>query len=170
MGVLAGGAWNGAHWYEEKLRRQARGAIRVMLPGYLPHEMVRTAWADFDCVIHAPLSENCGGVLEPLLAGVPTIAGRVGGLGEVVRDGVTGTTVPIRKPRELAAAILDTLNDLPRRREWAKNGQSIARKMFDVRRTAAEVHQVYRHLLDARQPAPPYFTWSAQDLRSGVLA
>jgi glycosyltransferase involved in cell wall biosynthesis len=174
VGVLAGGAWNGAHWYEAKLRRQAARATRILMPGYLPHEIVRAAWADFDCVVHAPLSENCGGVLEPLLAGVPTIAGRVGGLGEIVRDRITGTTVPIRNPREMANAILEALNDLPRHREWAKNGQRIARKMFDVRRTAGEVRQVYQHLLDPQKAAPPYFDWSATDLAphlvSGVLA
>src|SRR5262249_27065040 len=111
VGVLAGGPWNGADWYQAKLRRRAARSGRILMPGHLPHDVVRSAWADFDCVIHAPLSENCGGVLEPLLAAVPTIAGRVGGLEELVRDGITGTTVPIRKPAALAAAIHDVLRD-----------------------------------------------------------
>jgi len=164
VGVLAGGPWNGAEWYESNLRRRAKRATRVLMPGHLPHEMVRGAWADFDCAIHAPLSENCGGVLEPMLAGVPTIAGRVGGLGELVRDGLTGTTVPVRRPRELAKAILDAVDDLPRRREWARNGQRVIREMFDVRRTSGEVHAVYRHVLDPREPAPLQFAWDEKDV------
>ena len=170
VGVLAGGAWNGADWYEAKLRRRAARASRVLLPGYLPHEMARSAWADFDCVIHVPSSENCGGVLEPLLARVPTIAGRVGGLGELVRDGSTGTTVPIRQPDQLAARILEVIDDLPRRREWAENGRRMAGKMFDVRRTAAEVYQIYQHVLNPSVPAPPPFFWNARDLAPDVTA
>ena len=51
-----------------------------------------------------PISENCGGVIELLAAGVPTVASRVGGLPEVVHDGVTGWTVPWRSPGAAAAA------------------------------------------------------------------
>src|SRR5579862_630893 len=69
---------------------------RILMPGELPFADVQQCWADFDCAIHVPVSENCGGVVEPLLAGVPTIAGDVGGLPEVVMHGVTGIMVPIR--------------------------------------------------------------------------
>ena len=42
--------------------------------------------------------------LEAMSAGVPTVAGRVGALGELVIDGVTGVTVPNRDPAAIAAA------------------------------------------------------------------
>jgi len=159
VGVLAGATWGSSKWYEHRLRARAQavGRGRIRMPGYLPREDVWRAWADFDCVTHVPYSEGCGGVFEPLIAGVPTIAGRVGGLPEVVMDGLTGRTVPIRNPAELAAAILDVLADPAAYRTLASNGRQLVEKMFDIRRTAAEVYGVYRHLLDESIPRPAEF-------------
>ncbi len=156
VGVLAGGPWNGADAYERKLRRMAArvGHGRILMPGYLPHEDVVAAWADFDCAVHVPLSENMGGVLEPLLAGVPTIAGRVGALGELVIDGVTGRTVDSHAPAQVADAINEVLDDLPSARALAARGRALARVMFDVQRTAREVWQVYTFLRDPSRGRP----------------
>ena len=158
-GVLVGESYKGATWYETALRNRAQraGPGRIHFAGYLSREEVAEAWADFDCAIHVPLSENCGGVLEPLLAGIPTIAGRVGGLPELVIDGLTGRTVPIRNPQALASAILEVLADIPRHRRMAELGRALVRRMFDVTRTAAEVRAVYAHLLDARAERPTVF-------------
>ena len=60
------------------------------MPGKFNADEVAQSWPDYDCAVHVPLSENCGGVVEPLLAGVPTIAGNVGGLPEVVHHHRTG--------------------------------------------------------------------------------
>lgn len=158
-GLLAGGAWGKAGGYEQKLRRQAArsGHGRIHMPGYLPLEEIQRAWPDFDCAVHVPLSENCGGVVEPLLAAVPTIAAHVGGLPELVFDGVTGKMVSNRNPLELAEAILEILSDLDRWRALARNGQRLARTMFDSRRTAAETLRIYRAVCDSSQPAPVPF-------------
>jgi glycosyltransferase involved in cell wall biosynthesis len=44
-----------------------------------------------------------------MAAGTPVVATRVGGLAEVVDDGVTGRLVAPDRPDELAAAVLDVL-------------------------------------------------------------
>lgn len=162
-GVLVGGAYRGALWYEERLRRLAAscGHGRIHMPGTLPHAVVREAWPDFDVVIHAPLSENCGGVLEPMLVGVPVVAARVGGIPELVHDGVTGTLVDSRCPEELAAAVLRVRGAIADHRALAARGRQLAAQMFDVRRTADEVLQLYRHILDRPSPVPPEFDGSA---------
>ena len=173
IGLLVGGPWGKARAYHARLRARAEaaGRGRILLPGHLPHDQVQRGWPDFDCAVHVPLSENCGGVVEPLLAGVPTIAGSVGGLPEVIVDGATGRLVSTRKPRELAAAILGVLGDLARFRIMAETGRRLVRHMFDIRRTAAEVHQVYRHVLCPSEPAPVAFD-SRQflELHDGVLS
>ena len=118
------------------------------MPGYLKMHEVAQAWRDFDCAVHVPLTENCGGVLEPLLSAVPVIGGNVGGIPELILDEITGKLVPVRNPAVLAEIILDVLSNLKRYRELAVAGQELARRMFDVRRTAGEVFQIYRHILD----------------------
>jgi glycosyltransferase involved in cell wall biosynthesis len=52
-------------------------------------------------------------VVEAMAAGVPVVASDVGGVSEVVDDGVTGRLVPPADPDALAAAMLDVL-DHPR--------------------------------------------------------
>jgi len=162
-GVLIGGVFGKGHWYEQQLRALARsaGGGRIHMPGYMNGNEIADAWADFDCAVHIPLSENCGGVLEPLLAGVPTIAARVGGLPELVRDDATGKTVRGSDPAELAAAILEVLDRIGEYRALAANGRVLAGAMFDVRRTAAEVFDIYRHMLNSTCPPPAPFDGAA---------
>ena len=151
FGVLVGGPWGNGRKYFERLRSKAAkaGQGRLLMPGFVPPDEVPTIWPDFDCAVHVPLSENCGGVVEPLAAGVPTIAGRVGGLPEVVIDGVTGITVPIRKPEVLAEAILQVIDDPAHFGRLAETGQDLVRTMFSVERNAARVKEVYETVLGA---------------------
>jgi glycosyltransferase involved in cell wall biosynthesis len=155
-GVLIGGAPPGSEWYERRLRARARavGGDRILMTGYLPVDDIRQMWPDMDVAVHVPISENCGGVGEPMLAGVPTVAGRVGGLPEVVIDGLTGTLVSIRRPDELARAILRVLGSPGHFLELAKNAQTLARRMAADQRLAEEVHAIYSHVL-GRRAAPP---------------
>jgi glycosyltransferase involved in cell wall biosynthesis len=173
VGALAGGAWDGAEAYERKLRRRAARLApgRILMPGPLDHRTALNSWADFDCVIHAPISENCGGVVEPLFAAVPTVTVPVGGLPEVIMPGLTGYCVARRTPRSLADAILAVLDDLDAAKRLARNGQALVRTMFDVRRTALEVLNIYRRVLDPGAPRPQEFDSLsfARDLATPVV-
>ena len=155
-GVLVGGTFGKSRKYEEKLRRLARdkGAGKILMPGKFNEAEVGLSWPDFDCAVHVPLSENCGGVVEPLLSGVPTIAGDVGGLPEVVRPGRTGKLVPIRRPDLLAKAVLDVLDNYVEHKRMANLGRELVSVMFNAQRCANEVSSIYRHILlgEARPP------------------
>jgi glycosyltransferase involved in cell wall biosynthesis len=158
-GVLAGGPWGNAGEYFAGLCARA-GEIapgRILLPGALAPGDVLAAWREFTCAVHVPLSENCGGVVEPLLAGVPVVAGKVGGLEEVVIDGVTGITVPICNPRALAAAILEVLDHGELHRAMAGLGGQLVARMFSAQRTAAEIKRIYEYVLGLCNEPPPEF-------------
>jgi len=159
VGVLIGGAFKGSQWYERRLQARAAtvGRGRILMTGYLPMEEIRQMWPEFDVAVHVPISENCGGVVEPLLAAVPTVAGRVGGLPEVVVDGVTGKLVGIRDPQELARSVLEVLDNQDHYRRLARMGSDLAGTMFGVQRTAREVFEIYGHVLDANYPRPAEF-------------
>lgn len=158
-GVLIGGPWGADATYFEKLRRHARkrSGGAVIMPGAFGQEEVASAIWDFHCVAHVPNSENCGGVVEPLLCGIPTIASRTGGLVEVVMDGSTGITVPVGDPDALSEAILYVRNHYGAMREEAQAGRTLVQTMFDVNRTAAEVEEIYRYVLRQRESAPEEF-------------
>jgi glycosyltransferase involved in cell wall biosynthesis len=164
-GVLAGGTFGTSNSYERKLRALAeqKGNGRILMPGQLSAPEVARSWPDFDCAIHVPLSENCGGVVEPLLSGVPVIAGDVGGLPEVIQPGRTGELVPIRNPERLAEAVLDALDHGDKFRRMAQQGTQLVKVMFDPARCGDEVLSIYRHLLFG-EPRPEAFD-SEQFLR-----
>ena len=157
-GVLVGSQWGGGDGYQKSLARRAAsaGAGRILMPGHLASEEVSAAWKDFDLAVHVPSSENCGGVVEPLQAGVPVIAARVGGLPEVVFDGVTGQLVSPGDVEALARAISGALNQLGMMREGAVRGAALVTTMFDVARTAKEVADVYDHV-SSGAPRPRHF-------------
>jgi L-malate glycosyltransferase len=65
-----------------------------------------------DLFIMASTSESFGlGALEAMACGVPVVASKVGGLPEVVVDGVSGTLVPKDDLDAFAAASLELLTD-----------------------------------------------------------
>jgi len=159
LGVFVGGAWNHAVKYEAKLKRLAalRAGDRIRFVGSLPAEIARYAWTDFELAVHVPLSENCGGVIEPLNAGVPVIASAVGGLPEVIVNQRTGFLVPPRRPDVLAQTIVQALNQQEKCRIMSALGKQLVDTMFDVERTAREVFDIYRHLLEPGYPVPSSF-------------
>ena len=68
-----------------------------------------------DVLVAPSRQEPFGTVLaEAMAAGTPVVATRVGGLAEVVADGVTGRLVTPGDPAELAAAVLEVLADRER--------------------------------------------------------
>jgi len=144
--------------YERALRRRAlaAGRGRILMPGYFSADEVLRCWPDFDCAVHVPHSENCGGVVEPLSAGVPVIASEVGGLPEVIIDDVTGKIVHERRPEVLAETIRQVLSDPRHWREVAVRGRRLVQRMFDVERTAREVLSVYKHLVTGSPRPEPF--------------
>jgi len=159
-GVLIGGPWEADSTYFDKVREYARkrSGGAVLMPGPMNQQEVANAMPDIDCVAHVPLSENCGGVVEPLLCAIPTIASQVGGLGEVVMDHRTGITVPVHSPEALSQAVLQIRNHYNHGLALASAGRHLVQSMFDVNRTAVEVHEIYRYLLGERQAPPDEFS------------
>jgi glycosyltransferase involved in cell wall biosynthesis len=147
VGVLIGGPWNNAAWYEQRIRDYARRRCgsRMFTLGHRPD--VLELYADFDVAVHPSHSENVGGAVESLLMRVPTVATRIGGFPDLVIDSETGWLVPPRRPAELAKAILAVLADPVQARSRASNGQQLARELFDVSRTSNEILEIYEQVL-----------------------
>jgi glycosyltransferase involved in cell wall biosynthesis len=150
VGLIIGGEWGSQDKYEKRLvNRAAEKSSRIIMTGWIPAKEAKLSWNEFDLAIHVPSTENCGGVIEPLIAGVPVIASSVGGLPEVIFDGVTGSIVDHDNPQQLAAAILEVISNINKYKEFAGKGRCLVQEMFDVKRTSNEVVQIYRHILDS---------------------
>ncbi|MGB2889221.1 MAG: glycosyltransferase [Candidatus Acidiferrales bacterium] len=89
-------------------------------------------------------------LLETLYLGVAVVARPVGGVGEVVQDGVNGVWVPSSAPSDLAEACLQLLHDDVRRNFLARAGAELVAKQFTADRTADRVAELYSSLYEAR--------------------
>jgi len=90
-------------------------------------------------------------VLEAMACGLPVVATRVGGLPEVVEDGVTGLLVPAADPAALAEAMVRLCNDPFGRERMGRAGGLRALELFDIRRMVADYESLYMDRL-ARRP------------------
>jgi len=86
-------------------------------------------------------------VLEYMAAGLPTVASRVGGNGELIEDGVTGLLVPSEDSAALSDALLALLRDPELARRMAQSGQQFTIRNFSFERLVREVDELYSELL-----------------------
>jgi len=82
--------------------------------------------------------------------GVPVVARPVGGIAEVIQDGVSGVWVPSAEPSDVARACIELLRDDLRRNFLAKAGTAVVTKEFTSRHTADQMAVLYRSLSDDR--------------------
>ncbi len=93
---------------------------RVKFAGILEESELPACYAASDVYAWPAVREAYGmALLEAQASGLPVIAGREGGVADVVRDGVTGMLTMPRSPEALASAIVDLLDHPIRRREMA---------------------------------------------------
>ena len=142
--MFAGGAWNNAKAYEQRIRAYAKKRLgeRAIFLG-TRHD-IPDIYADLSLVVHPSHSENVGGAAASLLLGVPTIATNVGGFPDIVKHRETGWLVAPRAPAQLAATIREALANPARSRMMAEAGRDYTRKLFDVKQCAQQVLQIYR--------------------------
>ncbi|MGE0449275.1 MAG: glycosyltransferase family 4 protein [Vicinamibacterales bacterium] len=129
----------------DRLRAQAAAmglAARVHLSGYV--EPVESYLAACDLVVVPSVCrDSCPRTaIEALAVGTPVVASRIGGIPEIVRDGVTGRLVTPNSPAALADALVDLGSSADRRRAMGAAARNDAAERFDSRRTAARVAQI----------------------------
>ncbi len=89
-------------------------------------------------------------LLEALHLGVPVVARRVGGIGEVIEDRQTGMLLDSNQPSALAQACLQLLRDNDLRRVLQAAGRVRVREQYDSGEAAAKVAALYRSLCGVR--------------------
>jgi len=86
-------------------------------------------------------------VCEAMAMGLPVVASDVGGMKELVVDGVTGRLVPPGDADALHAALLQSIMAPELRQRWGKAGRRRAVSEFSLERMMQELQDVYCSLL-----------------------
>ncbi|WP_028924748.1 glycosyltransferase family 4 protein [Pseudonocardia acaciae] len=148
-------AGQGTH--AEFLAKQARAhrvrrAVRML--GHLPDRSLAAALAAVDAVVLPSRYEPFGMVaLETAAAGAPLVASTAGGLGEVVRDGVTGLSFAPGDVPGIAAAVGAVLDDPSAAQVRARAARARLRTEFDWDRITESTAAVYATA--RRRPVEP---------------
>ncbi len=116
---------------------------RADVPDLLAAFDVAALSSDFE---GSPLS-----VMEYMEAAKPVVATRVGGLPDLVDDGVSGLLVEPQDPPALAAALAELLLDPERAARMGEAGRARRRERFSIEATAREVGALYEELDEARR-------------------
>ena len=109
------------------------------------------AISDLDVVALSSRNEGTpSSLIEALAAGRPVVATRVGGVGSVVDDGVTGYLVPPGDSAALAGRLEQLLGDPDRRQAFGASGRARSRSRFSIDRLISELHELYEEVLAPR--------------------
>jgi glycosyltransferase involved in cell wall biosynthesis len=90
-------------------------------------------------------------VIEAQMAGRPVVAAAVGGMADLVEDGVTGFLVPPSNPGALAKAIQTLLDDPALRRRLGTSARARALREFTAERMLRETNQVLKDVMEDRR-------------------
>jgi len=136
------------HLYDD-LCKMARGrgvSSDVIFTGF--QKDVAPLIAIFDVAVLPSFFEGMGRVLlEAMAMEKPVVASRVGGIPDVVEDGVTGILVSPGNANELARAIKKILGDRKLSREMGKAGRRKMTESFSADFMVKEINRVYRTVM-----------------------
>jgi glycosyltransferase involved in cell wall biosynthesis len=139
----------------DALERQVRNlkvAHRVVFTGR--RDDVPAVTAALDVAVLPSYREAQGlSILEAMALARPVVASHIGGIPEMITDGVTGLLVPARDPIALAGAIARLLRDHSYADTLARAGHTLVHQRFCVEQMVAAIQSIYDEgagLLNAR--------------------
>ncbi|MDD5729764.1 MAG: glycosyltransferase [Candidatus Omnitrophica bacterium] len=98
------------------------------------------------------ISEAFGRVAaEAMAAGVPAVASKVGGLEEIIEDGVSGTLVPAGDGRALASAVIALLKDPLKKEAIREQGILRFKGKYTVSAHLGSLENIYARALGIRK-------------------
>lgn len=130
-------------------RRLALGE-RVRFLGAQPLDVILDAYGRADlfvlpCVVAADGRRDVtpNAVLEAMAMALPVVSTPVGGVPELLEDGVSGVLVPPGDAEALADAVAELIADPERRRRLGRAARARIEERFDARRTAERFRALF---------------------------
>jgi glycosyltransferase involved in cell wall biosynthesis len=109
----------------------------------------------FDAFVLPSVNEGTPvSAIEALASGTPVVATRVGGVPDVVTDGVDGFLVPPRDTEAAADRLAQLAREPELRARLGETGRANAQARYSVERLVDDVDRLYRELLAAKGLSP----------------
>lgn len=135
----------------QSLARQLNVANHFYFLGWKSRTELIKLYARATIFAMPSLTEALGiALLEAMAAGVPVISTRVGGIPEIITDGVNGRLVPPRNPPILAAAIIELLQNSALQSQFRQAALDTLPR-FSVQAMMQCTTAIYEHILNHPQ-------------------
>jgi len=110
-------------------------------------ENITDAYQVFNLMVLPSLTEGLPAVLlEAMAFGVPVVATSVGGVPEIIEDGVSGILIPPKNPQALAEAAVKIYKNAKLSSEMTKNAHIRLEKYFTIDETVRQYEKLYKEL------------------------
>jgi glycosyltransferase involved in cell wall biosynthesis len=127
----------------EDIARSHRLDVRFL--GAVEQDRLALLYAAADVLALPSHFEGLGAVIcEAMSSARAVVASKVGGIPEIVRDGVTGFTVPAQDAAALAARLRTILTDSEIRSRFESEAGAFARQRLGWEQNAARYDEIYR--------------------------
>ncbi len=135
----------------EKLASELRVSEKIKFTGPVAHASVPAWLNQIDIFVNPSVheSETFGvAVLEASAMEIPVIVSRIGGLPEVVQEGITGFLVPPKDVNTIAKKIELLASDVNLRRRMGKAGREFVTKNYDWNENVKIMERLYDSLVE----------------------
>ena len=120
---------------------------RIIVTGYVAHEDLPAYYALMDVFVHPSLRDGMpNAVLEAMACGKTVIATAVGGVTDVVEDGVNGMLVPVHEEGCLEAAIVEALDQPEKRNQLGRSAREMVLHQFTLDKELQANLAIYQQL------------------------
>jgi glycosyltransferase involved in cell wall biosynthesis len=131
----------------KKSVKEAGFSHRVKFLGRL-NKLTRNVMSALDVLVQPSLTESFGlTAAEALSCQVPVVASNIGGLPELIKDGINGFLVPPKDYSALAEKVNIILDDPDKRIRFGKAGRQHIIENFRIQDTAEKYLALYKQLL-----------------------
>ena len=105
-----------------------------------------------DILVNPSNEEGFGiSLLEGMAMEKPVIATSVGGIKEIVENGVTGILIPSRDQQQFATAVIELAENKEKQALMGKSGKERANKYFTIERMLESIDSLYQELTHSRE-------------------
>lgn len=139
--------WIGGGELEQSMRRLASsyGRELIVFAGQRPDAV--SLYSAFDVFVVCSRWEGCPySALEAGASGLPIVSTAVGGMQDIVVDGMTGLLVPPRRPEHIARAIINIFSNDARREAMGQTGRERIRDQFSLERHIKRMQDLYEEV------------------------
>lgn len=127
----------------------------VILEGVKDQTEVRRLYERADCFALSSSSEGVPvALMEAMAMGIPSVATRITGVPELIRDGIDGLLVTTSDADELTAALARLMDDPALRRRLSESGRARVADKYNLSKNVRTLSDVFTRRLCPERAAP----------------